>query len=109
MNREPEILNAKITAVKWENEHCLSHWIMVEGDGWGCGFGGYCLSGPACSMWLEALMDTLELYSFSDATLIGKIVRVESEGWGGQLTALGHPYKNKWMRPRELFAKLEEK
>ena len=39
-----EILNAKITSTKLGEEHgCLTAELFVEGDGWACAFGGYCL------------------------------------------------------------------
>ena len=39
-----EILNGKITFTRLGEEHgCLSANLIIEGDGWGCGFGGYCL------------------------------------------------------------------
>lgn len=39
-----EILNAKITSTKLGEEHgCLTAMLYLNGEGWGCGFGGYCL------------------------------------------------------------------
>lgn len=100
-----EILNAVIKSVKWDRERGLTQWIMVEGDGWGCGFGGYHLGGEACYEWIIALMDALDIYEFDDKALVGKVIRVKSEGLGGGIIALGHPIKDKWICPKELFAK----
>lgn len=39
-----EILNGKITFTRLGEEHgCLSVKLTIEGAGWGCGFGDYCL------------------------------------------------------------------
>ena len=39
-----EICNAMITDTKLGEEHgCLTAQVFVEGDGWGCAFGGYSL------------------------------------------------------------------
>jgi len=102
------IINAKITSTRWDRERGLTHWISVEGDGWGCSFGGYHLKDAACYEWVMALMDALDLYEFDEKKLIGQIVRVELEGdgcAGFQILAIGHPIKDKWLRPKEIFAK----
>ena len=77
------ILNAKITKVVWERERVLTQYIYVEGNGWGSCFGGYDLRGEACSRWLENLMETLGITSFSDQNLVGLNVRVGFGGDGG--------------------------
>lgn len=39
-----EILNAKITSTKLGEKYgCLTADLFVEGEGWACAFGGYCL------------------------------------------------------------------
>jgi hypothetical protein len=103
--KEIETVNATISRLWWEREHCLSHWIMLEGDGWGCGFGGYFLKGEACFDWIEQVMETLDLYEFDDSKLIGMVIRAKTEGIGGGVIAIGHPIKNKWFEPREFFKK----
>jgi hypothetical protein len=106
---EPEIENAKITAVKWDSESVLSHWIIVEGDGWGCGFGGYCLKGEACYDWITEVMRVLEISDFGEKAMIGKIVRAKHAGLGGGIIAIGHPIKDLWFEPGEFFKKYDRK
>lgn len=106
-HEKTEILNAVITGSRWDRERGLTHYIIMQGDGWGCSIGGYHLGGTACYEWIMALMDALELTSFSDKDLIGKVVRVKSEGLLGKITAIGHPIKDKWLDPKALFAKHE--
>lgn len=39
-----EVLNARITKTTLGEDHgCLTAHIVVEGDAWGCGYGGYVL------------------------------------------------------------------
>jgi len=104
-----EIKNATITAVGWDRERGLTHYITVEGDGWGCSIGGYFLGGECAYEWIIALMDALELCAFNDSDLIGKVVRVKTEGLGGRMLAIGHPIKDKWLEPKKLFQKYNGK
>lgn len=107
-----EILNGKITSTRLGEEHgCLSASLTIEGAGWGCGFGGYCLdhwcakagehsSSDGYGAIIE-LMKTLEVDSWED--LKGQYVRVESEGWGGKILRIGHLMKDKWFSFKEYF------
>ena len=40
-----EIENAKITSVSisMADHGCVTFWVTVEGSGWGCSIGGYCI------------------------------------------------------------------
>ena len=107
-----EILNAKITNTKLGEDHgCLTANLFLEGDGWGCTFGGYCLdhwfsdvgkynSSDGYGAIIE-LMKTLEVESWEE--LNGKYVRVEIEGWGGNIIKIGHLLKNKWFSWKDYF------
>lgn len=94
--------NGRITSTYLGEEHgCLTINITIEGDGWGCRFGGYCLA-----HWLDcqkpssgagaiaALLRTLDLDSWEQ--LKGTYVRVQTEGWGGKILAIGNIVKDKW-------------
>lgn len=107
-----EILNAKIADTKLGEDHgCLTAEIFLEGGGWGCAFGGYCLdhwfaeTGEHSSTdgygAIIELMKTLEVESWE--ALKGKYVRVETEGWGGNITKIGHLIKDKWFSFKEYF------
>ena len=107
-----EILNAKITNTKLGEDHgCLTANLFLEGDGWGCTFGGYCLDNwysdvgkhhsPDGYGAIIELMKTLEVESWEE--LNGKYVRVEIEGWGGNIIKIGHLLKNKWFSWKDYF------
>lgn len=107
-----EIINGKITSTKLGEDHgCLTVFLTIEGEGWGCGFGGYCLdhwfadagkheSSDGYGAIIE-LMKTLEVESWED--LKNKYVRVEIEGWGGKILRIGHLMKNKWFSFKDYF------
>ena len=91
---DTEIINGKITSTKLGQEHgCLTADLMIEGDGWGCGFGGYCLDHWYANIGKHSstdgygaiieLMKTLEVEQWED--LKGQFVRVETNGWGGKI------------------------
>ena len=72
-----EILNAKIISTKLGQDHgCLTADLTIEGDGWGCGFGGYCLDHWCADIGKHSstdgygaiieLMKTLEVESWED-------------------------------------------
>ncbi len=112
-----EILNAKISSTKLGEEHgCLTAMLYLDGEGWGCGFGGYCLdhwcakpgehsSSDGYGAIIE-LMKTLEVESWEE--LNGKYVRVEIEGWGGKILRIGHLMKDKWFSFKEYFDAVKE-
>lgn len=112
-----EICNAKIAGTKLGEEHgCLTANLYLEGDGWGCSFGGYCLD-----KWMDnigehssidgygaiiELMKILDVESWEE--LNGKYVRVEHEGWGGSIVKIGHLIKDQWFSWKEYFKKAGE-
>ena len=108
-----KIENATITSTMLgtEDHGILTAMLMLAGDGWGIGFGGMSFDGPehdaagkfigrrgsAFGMeWIRGLLDTLEVERWEQ--LPGKLVRVETEGWGGKAIAIGHPIKDRWFR-----------
>ena len=112
-----KIENVKIADTKLGEDHgCLTANIFLEGDGWGCFFGGYCLdhwcakAGEHHSLdgygAIIELMKTLEVESWEE--LKDQYVRVESEGWGGNITRIGHLMKDRWFSFDEYFAKVKE-
>ena len=112
-----EILNAKITSTKLGQDHgCITAYLTIEGDGWGCGFGGYCLDHWCVDIGEHSstdgygaiieLMKTLEVENWED--IKGKFVRVETDGWGGKIIRIGHLMKDKWFSFKEYFDIVKE-
>ena len=113
-----EILNAKITNTKLGLDHgCLTAYIFLEGNGWGCGFGGYCLdhwfadigdhhSSDGYGVIIE-LMKTLEVESWEE--LKDQYIRVETQqGWGGNVIKIGHLIKDKWFSFKDYFEEVKK-
>lgn len=112
-----EILNGKITHTKLGEDHgCLTAYITVEGNSWGCSTGGYCLdhwfnepgeyhSSDGYGAIIE-IMKTFEVESWEE--LIGQYCRVETEGWGGKILKIGHLIKDKWFSWGEYFKQVKE-
>ena len=112
-----DILNAQITSTELGEYHgCLTVHLIVEGNGWGCGYGGYVLdrwcaepgryeSRDGYGAIIE-LMKTLEVKSWEG--LRGKYVRVEIECWGGNIIKIGHLFKNKWFSWNDYFEEVKK-
>ena len=109
-----ESLNAKIinAELSMADHGCLTMWLMLEGSGWGCGFGGYRLGkgylgakefdGSAKGMEsIMRIMDVVGVENFTD--LKNKYVRAELEGFGGGITRIGHITEDKWFSYKEFF------
>ena len=111
-----EIKNARITSAELSmaDHGCLTMWLTLEGSGWGCGFGGYCLGkgylgakefeGSAKGMEsIMRIMDVVGVDHFTD--LKDKYVRAELEGWGGGINRIGHITEDKWFSYKEFYKK----
>ena len=117
MEDKTEILIGKIISTKLGEEHgCLTADLIIEGDGWGCGFGGYCLdhwfsdpgkydSSDGYGAIIE-LMKTLEVDSWEQ--LRGQYVRVVSKGWGEKIDKIGHLMKDKWFSFKDYFEQVQK-
>lgn len=90
-----EIQNAQITNVSlgMEDHGCLTLRFTLEGNGWGCVYGGYCLGkgyvgtdddffeGSAAG--LESIMRIMDTVGVSELSeMKGKYIRIASQGWG---------------------------
>ena len=102
------------TMLGTEDHGIMTFFLYLNGDGWGCGFGGYCLDtfnenkkervGVASG--LQAIMEvlkTLEVDKWED--LRGTYIRCETEGSGGGITKIGHLIKDKWFSLKEFYKK----
>lgn len=94
-----------------EDHGILSCFVMVSGDGWGCGFGGYALDrydkvakerrGTAYGLeFIRRILTTLEVERWEK--LPGTPLRVETDGIGGGITRIGHFRKNRWFSPEDI-------
>lgn len=111
---EAKIENGKITDTYLGEDHgCLTANLTIEGDGWGCGFGGYALASwvdvqkPGCGAGaIVMLLRTLDLQQWEQ--LSGTYVRVKTEGWGGKILAIGHVIKDQWFSFKDYFDDAKE-
>lgn len=99
------------TTLGVEDHGIFTAFLHLEGDGWGCSFGGYSLDTwdetkkrrvgtDFGTEFLLRVMATLEVNSWEE--LSGAKLRCKTEGLGGGVTAIGHLIKNKWFDPKEL-------
>lgn len=116
---ELEIKNAKITNVSlsMEDHGCLTFYITLDGGGWGCNYGGYCIgkgylgakefysTGAGLEV-LMRIMDTVGVECWED--LKGKYCRVKTEGWGGTIQAIGNILIDKWFDIKEFYSNYNE-
>ncbi len=114
----PEIKNAIIehVSISMADHGCLTFYIVLNGNGWGCSFGGYCIghgylgadkftSSPKGLECIMRIMDTVGVEKWED--LQGEYIRIVDPGWGGTITKIGHIYKDKWFDIKEFFSKGE--
>ena len=112
------IENAQITNVSltMEDHGCLTFWLTLEGDGWGCGVGGYCIGKGYLGAkeftaergdGLEAMMRIMDVVGVSKwEDLKGKYLRVQFSGigWGDRVNTIGNLVKDKWFNIADFFA-----
>ena len=103
------------TTLGMEDHGLFTCFVIVAGDGWGCGFGGYRLDeydktakksfGTAYGLeFIKRILETLEVENWED--LPGTRLRVDNEGLGGGIRRIGHFMKNRWFDPKELLAEM---
>jgi hypothetical protein len=109
-----EICNAKITNVSLSmaDHGCLTFYITLDGGGWGCNYGGYCIGKGylgaktfhATGAGLEVLMRIMDIVGVECwEDLKGQYCRVKTEGWGGTIQAIGNILKDKWFDIKEFY------
>lgn len=109
------ILNAKITdvSITMADHGCLTFWIMLEGDAWGCGFGGYCIGKgylgakefSATENGLIAMMRIMDIVGVEKwEDLKNKYCRVEIDKWGDPIKIIGNLLKDKWFNISDFFS-----
>lgn len=109
-----KIENAKIGDVdlSMADHGCLTLSMVLEGGGWGCVYGGYCLGhgylgadefdgSPDGLEYLMRIMDTVGVERFNKMT--GKIIRVATKGLGSSVKIIGNVLENKWFDSETFF------
>lgn len=113
------IENAKITSVSitMADHGCLCYRIMLEGDVWGCAFGGYTIGhgrlGAKDSEFkaetgngIVAMMRIMNVVGVSKwEDLEGQFVRVAMpDDWGISIPIIGNILSDKWFDQKKFFA-----
>lgn len=111
-----KIQNAQIKSVdlSMEDHGVLTLYMTVEGDGWGCVYGGCCLGKGYVGAkefegydkgleYIMRIMDTVGVSKFE--SLKGKHVRVATKGLGASVKIIGNIIKENWFDPDALFEK----
>ena len=109
-----KIENARITGAElsMEDHGCLTRSMSLDGGGWGCTYGGYCIGrgylgaevfeGSAKgNEYIMRIMNTVGVSKFS--ALKGQIVRVATKGWGSCVKIIGNVIEDRWFDPEQFF------
>ena len=110
-----KIENAQVTNVSltMADHGCLTFWLSLEGNGWGCGFGGYVIGKGYLGAGeftvekgdgLEAMMRIMDVVGVDSWEEIkGKYVRVMFDGEWNRCDTIGNLIKDKWFNIKEFF------
>ena len=110
-----EIRNAIITSTRITiaDHGILTFYLDIEGCGWSCSYGGYCigkgyLGAKEFSVdrgeGLEAMMRIMDVVGVDTwEDLAGKLVRVKMEDWGSPINVIGNIMEDKWFNIEEFF------
>lgn len=112
MTENNEILNAKIVDTKLGVDHgWMTAYLYLEGGGWVCNYGGYCLdhwfgnANEHASIGgfgsIIELMKVVGVESWED--LKGRFIRVKSHGWGSDIISIGNILRDEWFSFDEYF------
>ena len=99
---------------------CLTLNMDLEGGGWLCSYGGYCLGkiypnsyekdtykGSATGM--EAIMRIMDVVGVSRLEdMQGKYIRVATKGWGSTIKIIGNIVSDRWFDYETFFADEKE-
>ena len=105
-----EIVNVKISKPRLyiEDHGCLTFDFIINGSGFGCCFGGYCIgnahdksaSGTGLSAMMH-IMDVVGVTCWED--LDGKYCRVVDPGLGGCVSKIGNLINDEWFDIKKFF------
>lgn len=109
-----KIENARIgnADLSMEDHGCLTFNMELNGGGWGCVYGGYCIGkgylgarefegSVKGNEYIMRIMDTVGVSKFSD--LEGKYIRVATKGLGSVIKIIGNIIKDQWFDPEQFF------
>jgi hypothetical protein len=122
MNEKNIIKNAKIidASITMKDHDCLTFYISLEGEGFGCCFGGYCIGhgylgaepSDICSengFGLEAMMHIMNVVGVDRwEDLVGKYCRIKDADWGSSVNCIGNIMKDQWFNIEDFFKKKKE-
>lgn len=115
-----EVENAKIKSVtiSMADHGCLTFDLILEGNGWGCAFGGYCIGHGYLGAdefrvenghGLEAMMRIMDVVGVERwEDLAGKYCRVKTDGWGSGIKIIGNLINDKWFDMGAFFAEKQK-
>lgn len=113
------IENAIITKTElgYAGGNIPTFYVHVEGNGWGCGIGGYSICGydagkkdeTYSGAALEAIMNICKVVGVKNwEDLKGKYCRVEIESMGKGVHMIGNIIKNDWFDIKEFYERVRE-
>lgn len=93
---------------------CLTLDLVLNGNGWGCVFGGCCLGKgyvgadddyfKGSAKGEEAIMRIMDTVGVGDLLeMEGRFIRVATKGWGSTLKIIGNIVKDKWFDYESCF------
>lgn len=107
--------NVRITDVSlsMEDQGCLTFDIFIEGKGFSCAVGGYCIGHGYLGAdefvaengyGLEAMMNIMNVVGVDKwENLKGKYCRIQSDGWGSTVKVIGNIIKDEWFDIGKFF------
>ena len=108
----------KDVSISMASHGCLTFFLYLEGSGWSCNFGGYCIgTGYLGSGNFEAengkglvammhIMDVVGVETWEG--LKGKYCRVGHVPWGSVISKIGNVIEDRWFNIDEFFSNKEE-
>lgn len=101
-----EIRNGEIksTMLGFEDHGFLTWMVHVTGDGWGQGFGGYMIDGPAMEATVRGLLKTFNVDTWEH--LSGLYCRLDSEHTKAH--RIGHLIEDRWFDPAAAYEEIKE-
>lgn len=109
-----KIENAKITKVdlSMADHGCLYTEIFIEGNGWGCVYGGFKIGSGYLGAkefkgyesgieYIMRIMDTVGVSKYNQ--MVGKFIRVATMGLGNTIKIIGNIVEDKWFDAKSFF------